>query len=60
MQNGLEADNLKVTDHLGDLGTEGRIISKLLLKEYARAFIGLLWLRIGISDTYKHGNSLIN
>ena len=38
------------TDHLEDVGVDGRIILKgILKKSFARAWIGLLWLRIGTS-----------
>lgn len=39
------------TDHLVNLGTEGRIILKLIVQEYImRMWTGLNWLRIYSSD----------
>ena len=36
------------TDHLEDVGVDGKIILKSILKKsFARAWIGLVWLRIG-------------
>ena len=36
------------TDHLEDVGVDGRIILKSILKKsFARAWIGLVWFRIG-------------
>ena len=35
-------------DHLGDVGVDGRVILKSILKKsFARTWIGLVWLRIG-------------
>jgi len=37
-------------DHLEDVGVDGRIILKSILKKsFARSWIGLVWLRIGTS-----------
>jgi len=38
-------------DHLQDLGVDGRTAVNCILKEYVRrAWIRLIWLRIGTSD----------
>jgi hypothetical protein len=43
-------ENLRERDSLGDLGVNGRIILKCILKKsVGRSWIGLLWLRIGTS-----------
>ena len=33
--------------HLGELGVDGRIISKCIFKKNGRAWTGLIWLKIG-------------
>jgi len=38
------------TDHLEDLSLDGRIILKFISINGMRAWIGLIWTRIGIGD----------
>jgi hypothetical protein len=40
-------ENLRARDHLEDLGADGKIIQKLILRTGMRAWIGLLWIRTG-------------
>jgi hypothetical protein len=43
-------ENPKVTDHLKDLGVDGRIISEWILGKYGgKMWIGCIWLMIGTS-----------
>jgi hypothetical protein len=40
--------NLREKDHLGDAGVDGRMILKLIFRQWdMRAWIGPSWLRIG-------------
>jgi hypothetical protein len=44
------SENLKERNHLGDLGVDGNIILKCVLKtQSVRVWSGLNWLRIGCS-----------
>jgi hypothetical protein len=43
---------------LGRHGRSGRIILKLILKCVVEVWTELIWLRIGISDVFEHGNEL--
>jgi len=44
--------NLKVRDHLGEVGVDGRIIFKRLLRKWGvRVWTTFSWLRIGTSGT---------
>ena len=47
-------------DHLEDLGVDGRVIRKLIIREsVGRAWFGLLWLRIrACGELFEHGNDL--
>jgi hypothetical protein len=47
---GFVAKTLKERDHLQDLGIDGRVLLKLIFKKIREeAWIGLIWLRTGIS-----------
>ena len=51
MQTGVWWRYLKETVHLEDLGIDGRIIIRLILKKYeGNLQIGLIWLRIRTGD----------
>jgi hypothetical protein len=39
--------NLRARDHLEDLGADGKIIQKWILRGGVRAWIGLIWIRTG-------------
>jgi hypothetical protein len=56
MHTGFWWGDLRERDHLKDLGTDGRIILKLIFKKQdGEAWTGLIWLRIGTSS-----NALVN
>jgi hypothetical protein len=41
-------ETLRERDHMKDLGVDGRIILKMILKKWVgEAWTGLLWLRVG-------------
>jgi hypothetical protein len=50
--------NLKVRDHLGELGVDGRIILQWILKRFGvRVWNGFNLLRAGLmTDYFEHGN----
>jgi hypothetical protein len=45
-------------DYFGDLGVDGRIILKRILKTWnLGVWIGIVWLRVGTwGDFFEHGN----
>jgi hypothetical protein len=50
--------NLKVRDCFEDVGMEGRIILKWILKQWdARIRTGFTWLKIGSSGRPRHSSS---
>jgi hypothetical protein len=43
--------SLNIRNHLEDLGVDGRILLKCILKKWdEKTWTGLLWLRIGAGD----------
>jgi hypothetical protein len=41
-------ENLRVSDHLEDLGVDGRLIGRCIFRKWdVKAWTGLMWLRIG-------------
>jgi hypothetical protein len=49
MRTGLWWGDLKESDHLEDLGLDGRMIIKFDVKQNGIAWTGLIWLRTGTS-----------
>jgi len=50
MYTGVWWGNLRERDHLEDAGVYGRVILRWLRAWDMRAWIGLMWLRIGTDD----------
>jgi hypothetical protein len=50
--------DLRERDHLGEIGVDGRIILRLVLRKwYVGVWTGLIWLRIGtLADCCECGN----
>jgi hypothetical protein len=53
--------SLKERDYFEDLGVDGRVILKRILKAWnIEEWIGFIWLRVGTrSDFFEHGNEFI-
>jgi hypothetical protein len=50
-------ENRKGTDHLEDLGVDGRILNRILKKQCGKVRVGFIWLRIGTDGgSCEHGN----
>ena len=57
MRTGIWWGNLRVGDHLVDVGVDGRIMLKCILKESVRrACSGLFWLRFGTGGDFETSN----
>ena len=51
MYTGFLWGNLRVSDHLEDLGVGGRLIGRCIFRQWdVRAWTGLMWPRIGTGD----------
>jgi len=54
MHRGFWWDNLRKRDHLEDIGVDGRIILKFILKTWdGEEWTGLMWLRITTGDGHS-------